>query len=333
MFEGRRWRGVAFGEPRDVLHLEETSWSAPKDGWLLVKVLAAGVGLPELLMTRGQLPGLSRLPVSPGEEVCGAIVAVPVGSAFAVGDRVMGMTPFAEGWGGYGEYAYVREQQTMLVPGHFTDEEAAGFVVGFRTAYTGLVLRVPVSEGQVLLVLGAAGSSGVTAIQLGKALGATVIAVAGSERKLAYCAGIGADHGVNHRTADVAAEVSALTDGRGADVIYDTVGGELAARALAGIARFGRIAIVGLASGSFVRLDPLDMLVRNYSAAGVFAGGLTSEEDAAANRRLFELADRKAITTPVGNVYEFADVPEVLAGCESPPPGKSVIRVAGGSAG
>jgi NADPH2:quinone reductase len=329
MFEGRAWRAVDFGDPMRVVRLDELSWPEPGEGCLLVRVRAAGAGLPDLMMTRGQFPGLDTAPVGLGEEVCGVVVATAPGARFAIGERVMGLTPFFEGWGGYADYAYIREAVTTRVPDALSDAQAAGFMVGFKTAYSGLVERAPITEGQTLLVLGAAGSAGSTAVQLGKALGATVIAVAGSDEKLRFCTRYGADHVVNHRNGDLTTELDKITDGHGVDVIYDPVGGDLAATAVKSLARMGRVAVVGLASGSTVQIDTLDMLLRNYSAVGVFGGGYTPEEDATAFARLEDLVERGAITTPLGRVYEFNEVPSMIEHQARPPAGKSVVRVSG----
>ncbi|MBP2702335.1 NADPH:quinone oxidoreductase family protein [Microbispora sp. RL4-1S] len=309
------------------VRLEETRWPEPEPGQALVRVRTAGAGFPDLFMASGHFPGLDTPPFGLGEEVAGEVVAVAPGSPFAVGDQIMGITPFFAGWGGYADYAYVLEQSAIRIPVGMTDEQAGGFPIGFRTAYAALVERAPVEAGQTLLVLGGAGSSGVAATQLGKALGATVIAVAGSDDKVGFCARHGADHVVNYRTADLVEEVGKITDGRGVDVIFDPVGGDTAARAISTLARYGRIAVVGLAAGTTVPIDSLDLLLRNYSAVGVFAGGHTPEEDAAAWGRLSELAEQKAITTSVGTVFSFDDVPAMISGQGSPPPGKSVVRV------
>jgi NADPH2:quinone reductase len=326
VIHGRSWQARSFGEPKDVLRVEEVEWPAPTQGRVLVKVRVCGVGLPDLLMLAGVYPPQPQPPVVPGQEVAGEVVAVPAGSAFAVGDRVMGATAFVEGWGGYSDYAYVREAKTVRIPAAMTDEAAAGFVIGFRTAYAGLCDRVRVASGEVLLVLGAAGNTGASAIQLGKALGATVIATAGTEEKLDFCTRIGADNVVNHRTEDVAEAVLAITGGQGADVVFDPVGGDLGTRATAAVARLGRIAVIGYASGSWLTLDPLDMVLRNYTAAGVFAGG-TVEEDQAAYRQLVELAERGAIRTPVATVVTFDEVPDVISAIPTAPPGKAVVRI------
>ncbi|WP_219837631.1 NADPH:quinone oxidoreductase family protein [Paenibacillus sp. R14(2021)] len=327
-FSGRAWRLVKFGDPKEAIELREMTWGAPSPGQVLIRVRTAGAGFPDVMMAAGQFPLLGDPPFGLGEEAAGEIVAVPPGSRFAVGEQVMGITEFLEGWGGYAEYAYVREGSAIRIPAAMTDEQAGGFPIGFRTAYAGLVERAPVEAGQTLLVLGAAGSSGSTALQLGKALGATVIAVAGSQEKLEFCTSHGADHVVNYRTDDLTARIAEITDGRGVDLIYDPVGGETAATALKSIARNGRIALIGLASGTPVPLDSMDMLLRNYTAVGVLATPGSPEAEATIWGRLAELAEQGAITTPVGKVYEFQDVPQMIAEQTAPGAGKSVVRVA-----
>jgi NADPH:quinone reductase len=329
VFKGRAWKAVRFGDPMDVVQLHEVSWPDPQPGQVLVRVRTAGAGLPDLLMTQGYFPLLDKPPIGLGEEVAGDVVAAPPGSGFAIGEKIMGITAFLEGWGGYAEYAYVLEQSAVRVPPVLSDEQAGGFPIAFRTAYAGLVERTSLAGGEVLLVLGAAGSAGSAAVQLGKALGATVLAVAGSAEKLDFVRAAGADHAINYKTADLTREIAELTHGHGADLIYDTVGGDLAATSIASLARNGRIAIVGMASGASVELGSLDMLLRNYSAVGVLAAGYTPEQDAAAWAALTDLAERRAITAPVGTVFPFADVPAMIGQQGSPPPGKSVVRVSG----
>jgi NADPH2:quinone reductase len=326
MFHGRSWQAKAFGEPTDVLRLEDLEFPEPAEGTVLVKVHACGLGLPDLLMVTGNYPLLPEPPVSPGQEVAGEVVATTGNSAFSVGDRVMGLTTFLDRRGGYGDYAYLIEQKTRRVPASLTDAEAAGLLIGFRTAFAGLADRVRVAAGETLLVLGAAGSSGSSAVILGKALGATVIAAAGSEEKLAFCRGIGADHVVDYRARDIGEAVKEITDGHGADVLFDPVGGAQGTKALAGIARLGRVAVVGYASGSWLTLDPLDMVMRSYTAAGVFAAG-TPEEDQVAFDRLTQLAAERTITVPVTTVASFDDVPAVIAAAQSGKPGKTVVTM------
>lgn len=329
MFSGRAWRVVRFGEPGDAAELQEMTWDDPSPGQVLIRVRTAGAGFPDLLMTAGHFPLLGAPPFGLGEEAAGEVVAVPAGSRFSVGDQVAGITGFLEGWGGYAEYAYVREGSAIRIPEGMTDEQAGGFPIGFRTAYAGLVERAPVRAGQTLLVLGAAGSSGATALQLGKALGATVIAVAGSPEKLEFCSRLGADHVLNHRTDDLVSRIAQITNGRGVDVIYDPVGGDTAATAVKSLARNGRIAVVGLASGAPVAFDSMDVMLRNYSVVGVLAvPDEDPEAEAAVWDRLADLAAQGAITTPVGRVHGFDEVPRMIAGQGAPGAGKSVVRVA-----
>src|SRR5260370_2256534 len=278
MFSGRAWRVVKFGEPREAIERQEMTGGEPSPGRARSRVRTAGAGFADVMMAAGHFPLLGEPPFGLGEEAAGEVVAVPPGSRFAVGDQVTGITGFLEGWGGYAEYAYVREGSTIRIPAGMTDEQAGGFPVGFRTAYAGLVERAPVKDGPGLLLLGPPGSSGATALQLGKALGATVIAVAGSQDKLEFCTRYGADHVVNYRTGDLTARITEITDGRGVDLIYDPVGGGTAATALKSLARNGRIAMMGLASGVPVPIDPMDMILRNYPAVGGLA---TPQDDAA----------------------------------------------------
>ena len=328
MFTGNAWRVVRFGEPSQAAELRELTWAEPSPGQLLVRVRTAGAGFPDLMMVSGHFPLLGAPPFGLGEEAAGEVVAVPPGSRFRVGDQVTGMTDFLAGWGGYAEYAYLREESTIRIPEGTTDQQAAGFPIGFRTAYAGLVERAPLEAGQTLLVLGAAGSAGSTAVQLGKALGAQVIAVAGGEAKTEFCLRHGADHALNHRTDELPTRIAELTDGRGVDMVYDAVGGQTAATAVKSLARNGRILLIGLASGSPAPLDAMDLLLRNYTAVGVLA---TPNEDpeveAAVWDRLSTLAAKGEITTPVGTVYDFDDVPRMIAEQAAPHPGKSVVRV------
>ena len=329
MFKGRILKATSFGAPQDVLQLSEHVWAPPAAGCLLVKVDACGIGLPDMLMTMGVYPIVPEPPVTPGQEVTGEIVAVPEGSAFKVGERVMGVTQIGGGmfFGGMSDYAYIRESQTLRVPDTLSAEEAAGFLVAFRTAYAALVERMPVSAGDVVVVLGGAGSSGAATIIMGKALGATVIAVAGGEDKLDFCKSIGADHAVSYKSGDFVQEILDLTGGRGADVIFDPVGGETATKSLKAMARFGRFGIVGFASGGWPTFDPLDMLLRSYSAVGVYAGAYTPEEDRRAYDALAKMAEDGRIRTAVGNVYSLDEAAQAVQAMASPLPGKQIVRV------
>jgi NADPH:quinone reductase len=125
MFHGKIWKAAEFGAPRDVLRLETTTWAAPAEGRLLVKVAACGVGFPDSLIIAGKFPGISMPPAIPGQEVAGEVVAVAAGSPFAIGDRVMGITPFFESLGGLSEYAYIPDHRARRIPSLLSEEQAA----------------------------------------------------------------------------------------------------------------------------------------------------------------------------------------------------------------
>ena len=330
MFHGKAWRADRFGPIKDVLRLADRTWDSPTEGRVLISVEVCGIGYLDAMMIEGWYPMLTEPPACPGHEVAGKVVAVPPGSRFSVGDRVVGFTPFLEALGGLGEYAYTWEMMTRCVPSTLNDEQAGGLLLSAKTAHNALVDRLTMRSGEALLVLGAAGGSGSAAVVLGKALGATVIAAASTEEKLAFCRSIGADHTVNYRTADLTEEVRGLTGGRGADVVFDPVGGEMANRALRAVAREGRFAVVGLASGTFVTADAAAMVMGNYSMVGVLGGAFldSPHRDSVAVDAVCDLAERGLISTPLGTVSSFDAAPDAIQSiADGKAIGKSVVRV------
>lgn len=308
--EGHAWIADAFGPPGDVLRWTPRGWEEPGDGALLVEVLAAGVGLPDSLMLQGVYPLVRRPPITPGQEVCGVVVATPAGSRFSVGDRVLGPTHFYAGSGGFATHTCVTEAHASLAPESLSDEAAAGFYIGYRTAYTTLVTRAALQPGETVLVLGA-----------------RVVAVASSETKRSFCVGLGAEAAIERDADAIRDAVDQHTDGRGFDIVVDPVGGAIANAALGAVARYGRFAVVGFASGSWVEPDPVDMVMRNYSVVGVFAAGFTVEENAEHIAALHHMADEGRISTPIGEIADMADVPRVIASQGSTAaPGKLVVR-------
>jgi NADPH2:quinone reductase len=309
----KSWKAVRFGTPEEVLTIQELEIPVPGDGQVAVKVRAASVSLPDLLMIKGQHPLFKSAPFSPGIEVAGTVSAVGNGAPFAVGDRVMTTTTYATGWGGFAEYCLADATKAVLVPSHMTDVEGAGFLVPYKTAHVSLVQRAVLRQGETLLVLGATGSSGAAAIQFAKVLGAQVIAVSSSSAKLEFCREMGADHVINYKTEDILDRVKELTQGKGADVIFDPVGGTLGNQAMKAIARRGRFLPIGYASGSWVQLDPLHIVIREYSVVGVFSARLTTEELARTHSEVIALAQEGRINTPVGKVFPFQDVPAAIS--------------------
>jgi len=209
----------------------------------------------------------------------------------ALGTRVMSVTSFTDGRGGFAESTIVRGATTFRVPESMSDVDAAGFRIGFSTAWIGLVRRGQIRAGEWLLVLGAAGGSGITAVQLGRALGARVIAVASGAEKVAFCRDRGAEVVIDRSVESVCERVLAVTDGHGADLIYDPVGGEPAEASLRCIAAGGRLLAVGFASGRWVQVNTVNAVRRNYSLVGVYAGGFTRQENEDDHEALLALVE------------------------------------------
>ncbi len=307
----RAWQVHRHGSPHEALRLVEIPEPEPRPGEVRLRVLAAAVGAPDAFMCRATYALTPPLPFVPGQEVCGVVDAVGDGVAIAPGTRLMGVTSFMDGRGGFAEKTIVPMPSAYRVPDAMSDADAAGFRIGYSTAWIGLVRRGQLAAGETLLVLGAAGGSGITAVQLGKALGARVIAVAAGDEKLAFCARLGADVCIDRTTADVPAAVLEATGGRGADVVYDPVGGEPAAAATRCIAPGGRLLAVGFASGSWVQINTAHAVRRNYSLVGVYASGYTREQNEADHEALLALhADGRLggfVTT-----VPFAELPDAV---------------------
>jgi NADPH2:quinone reductase len=238
-----------------------------------VAVRAAAINFPDALMVAGTYQSKPALPFVPGVEVSGEVVAAPASSGFKPGDRVMalldsgGLTR-----GGYAEIADAVPTAVSPMPNNMSFEEAAGFTLIYQTGWFGLHRRASLQPSETLLVHAGAGGVGSAAIQLGKAAGATVIATAGSDEKVAVCRSLGADHAINYKTHDFAEEVKKLTGGRGADVIFDPIGGDVYDRSTKCIAFEGRIVIVGFTSGRIPQAATNHVLIKNYSVVGLHWG-------------------------------------------------------------
>lgn len=307
------WRGDRFGEAVDVLYLAERERDAPGAGQVELKVEATGVGLPDVLMTRGNYPAVRQPPITPGQEIAGVVTRAGEGATLKVGDRVISSTRFAEGHGGFAEYCVVPEAATLRRPAGMSAEAAAGFWVPFHTGYVGVIQRGQLKAGEILLVLGGAGSSGSAAIQLGKAVGATVIATVSTADKVAFCKSLGADHVINYREVAINDGVQQIIGRRGVDMIFDPVGGKAYDQAVKCIARHGRVILIGYSSGTWAKVDPLNAVLRSYSLVGAFPGARTLDETRAQHEALCALAEAGKIRTPVDRVFDFAQVPQAIA--------------------
>lgn len=309
----KAWRAEQFGKPSDVLKLVDVDLPTPKAGEALLRVLATNVGLPDKMMLEGSYFLTPSAPVTPGQEVVGIVEAVGAGYPYPVGMRVIAGANFMTGSGGLAEYCLSPSEGTVPAPEDMPDEQAASFLGTFHVAYVGLVNRAAARPGQTLLVLGGAGGVGSTAIQLGKALGLHVIAAVRGGDQAEFCREQGASHVVDTRTGSLDDEVRALTGGKGADIIYDTVGAVLAEQALRAIAIGGRYIMIGFAGGAgFPDIEPLTILKLGISVTGALHSVRTEEERDEAVRTLGRLFSEGKISVPIDDVIPFADVAQAL---------------------
>ena len=292
----------AFG-PETDLTVEEIDSPVPSGGEVLVSVQAAGLNFPDLLCVRGEYQFKPPLPFVPGSEGAGVVTAVGEGvSGVSVDDRVC----FNGLSGAFAEEIAIPATAVTQIPDSMLFEQAAGLTIVYGTSYYALKQRAGLQRGDTLLVLGAAGGVGLSAVELGAAMGARVIAAASSEQKLAIAAEHGAEIGIDYSKEDLKNRIKELTDGAGANVIYDPVGGELAEAAFRGIAWEGRHLVIGFASGPIPKL-PLNLpLLKGAAAVGVFWGSWTKREPEAHKQNmaeLFELFTEGAIQPHVSSTY------------------------------
>jgi NADPH:quinone reductase len=258
----------AYG-PIESLKLEDVPRPTPGPGEVLVKVGAAGVSFAAMLGIQGKHQNKPALPFVPGNEISGEVVALGDGvTNLKVGQRI------ATGGsrGGFAEYCVTIAANAVVLPNALPYAEATNFPTLYPTAYGALKWKANLQPGEVLLVHGAGGGSGLTGIEVGKAMGAIVIASAGGADKLAAAKAVGADHLIDYRTEDVRTKVLELTGGRGADVHYDPVGGDAFAASLRCVAPEGRIIPMGFASGTIPQIPANIILVKNVTVIGFYYG-------------------------------------------------------------
>ena len=264
----------AYGPPESLV-IEDVASPQPGPGEVVVSVKAASVNFPDVLIIQNKYQVKPPLPFSPGSEVAGIVKAVgDEVSAVKPGDRVMAFTAF----GAFAEEVKTDAQRLLPLPAGMDFETAAAFGLTYATSDHALRDRGQLAAGETLLVLGAAGGVGLAAIEIGKALGARVIACASTDDKLAVCRAHGADDTINYATEDLRERVKALTGARGADVVYDPVGGQYTEPALRSIAWRGRLLVVGFAAGDIPKI-PLNLtLLKGCAIVGVYWGEFTRRE-------------------------------------------------------
>lgn len=250
----------------EKLRLETIPSPSPGAGELGLKVLACGVNFADGLLIRGKYQANPDLPFGPGSEVCGVVNAIGANvEGFHKGDRVMALP----GGNGYASEVLVPATSAIKVPQAMSDEVAAGFAIAYGTSHIALWHKAGLKEGETLVVHGAAGGVGLTAVEIGAAMGARVIATASSSEKRAIALEHGADLALDSGSTGLRDEIKDLTDGRGADVIYDPVGGALFDISMRSIAFEGRIIVVGFASGTIPQIPANIVMVKNIDVLGL----------------------------------------------------------------
>ncbi|MFL6674323.1 MAG: NADPH:quinone oxidoreductase family protein, partial [Massilia sp.] len=264
----------AWGAP-DTLVVEQLPDPQPGPGQVVIEVRAAGVNFPDVLTVQGKYQVRPELPFTPGNEFAGVVRALGEGvTDFAPGQAVIGFTRT----GAFAQQALAPAEALMPMPPGMDFDTAAAITLTYGTSHHALVDRAALQAGETVLVLGAAGGVGLAAIEIGKALGARVIAAASSEDKLAVCRAHGADATINYATCDLREAIKAATGGRGPDVIYDPVGGPYSEPAFRSIAWRGRHLVVGFAAGDIPQLPWNLMLLKGASVVGVFWGEFARRE-------------------------------------------------------
>ena len=276
----------AFGPP-ESLNLEQHHAPLPATGQVLVDVKAAGINFPDILMIGGDYQVKTAPPFVPGNELAGIVEAVGEGvSRFSPGDHVIA-TPTG---GAFAEKCVADQHMCLPLPDKLSFEQGAGFTITYATSYHAFRQSTALKPGESVLVLGAAGGVGITAVEIARALGAKVIAAASSDEKLGFARQAGADELINYSKVSLRDAVKELTGGKGVDVVFDPVGGELAQQALRSLAWHGRYLVVGFACGDIPQIPANIALLKEACITGVWWGTWAERHPADAQLNMMELA-------------------------------------------
>ncbi len=316
-----------FGLP-ETLVLEETQISLPSEKEVLIEIYACGVNFPDALIIQNKYQFKPNLPFSPGGEVAGIVKSVGEKvSNFKVGDKVLALSI----WGGFAEEVLVDSSRVFPMPPSMSFITAASSLYTFGTSYHALKDRGQLKKGEIILILGAAGGVGIAAVELAKLMGATVIAAASSDEKLALCKSKGADYCINYSTQDLKSVIKEITQGKGVDLVYDPIGGAFAEPALRSIAWNGRYLVVGFASGEIPQLPFNLALLKGCSVVGVFWGSFAEKEPANSLKNFGDLLywmSKRKIAQPIHKIYSLKESPTAISDLmDRKVLGKAVIQV------
>lgn len=300
-----------WGGPDD-LSLENIELGSPGPGQVKIAIKAAGLNFADTLMIAGKYQERPDFPFSPGLEAAGEVIACGDGvEGLAAGDRVMAIL----GHGGFAEEAITVAERVYKIPDSMPFEQAAGFPVAYGTSHVALRHRAGLKAGESLVVHGASGGVGLTAVEIGAAIGATVVASASNPEKLALAQKYGASHLIDYSKEDIRERVLEITDKRGADVIYDPVGGDAFDASLRCIAWEGRLLVIGFASGRIPDAPANYILLKNCSLVGVLWGAYLGSDPAVVRRSMEELIEWYAqgnLKPHISKAFPLADAAEAL---------------------
>lgn len=301
-----------YGPPAD-LELVGLAEPMPGPGEAVVRVKAVALNFFDTLIIAGKYQHKPAFPFSPGAEFAGEVESVGAGvTGISPGDRVLGNI----GWGAAREKVVVAADRLVALPAGLDFDRAAGLTVSYGTTLHALKDRAKLQPGETLAVLGAAGGTGLSAIEIGKLMGARVIACASSEEKLAFARRHGADEGVNYAASDLKDALRRLTGGKGVNVVYDPIGGAQAEAALRGMDWGGRFLVIGFAAGDVPKLPLNLILLRSYDVLGVYWGGWTERDPAGHRANMTQIlswcADGR-LSSHVHAVYPLEQAPAALA--------------------
>lgn len=300
--------------PIDSLAYKDVETPEPAKGEVRVNVKATGVNFPDGLLVQGLYQVQPERPFIPGMEFCGEVESLGEGvKHLKLGQRLICTS---QNYGGFAEQAVVNAKLVMPIPDEMSDVDAANIMCAHGTAHHALKQRARLKAGETLVVLGAAGGTGLAAVQIGKAMGAKVIAVCSSQEKLDIAKAQGADELVNYKEQDLKQALKELTKGKGVNVVYDPVGGEAFDACTRSMARNGRLLVVGFASGTIPKLPVNLALVKEYSVMGVFWGSFVMHEPMIFLQNMQELFawyKDKQVSVVTDEVFPLSKTKEALA--------------------
>jgi NADPH2:quinone reductase len=300
-----------FGAP-DTLEYQEIDEPSPKEGQLLITVKACSVNFPDTLIIQGKYQFRPEFPFSPGSDVAGIVAEVGENvTHFKVGDEVVGFIPF----GGFAEKAILNAKDCFPKPNGMSMVNASAFLLAYGTSYHALKDRADLQKGETILILGASGGVGLTALELAKLMGAKVIAAASSKEKLELCKQFGADEVINYDKESIKDSIKEITNGKGVDVIFDPVGGHFSELALRAIAWKGRHLVIGFANGEIPKIPINLTLLKGASIVGVFWGAFAQKEPKKSLENIQQLLKwfaKGAIKPHIDKIYALKNAPIAL---------------------